>query len=260
MDDALRNGLWNAATVALWDKLKSRPYRNNETVGDFFFNLLWLWHYRQPVDEIPYSNDERVKELRQRYFKWNWYEVYDFIEFAAQRFPEGSSLFMENCNVVLEKELSAYRFSGKDLIPITSDQELAAIEESRTLSDIFSPVRLHIQTAVDLFSDRTAPDYRNSIKESISAVEAICNIITGSSATTLGQALKELEKKGIVLHAALKSSFSSLYGYTSDAQGIRHALMDDPTLDFDDAKFMLVSCSGFVNYLAAKSRTKVSSS
>jgi hypothetical protein len=36
------------------------------------------------------------------------------------------------------------------------------------------------------------------------------------------------------------------------ADGIRHALLEESTLDLDDAKFMLVSCSGFVNYLAAK--------
>jgi hypothetical protein len=54
------------------------------------------------------------------------------------------------------------------------------------------------------------------------------------------------------LHAVLKQAFQKLYGYTSDAQGIRHALLDEPTLDVEDAKFMLVSCSAFVNYLVVK--------
>jgi hypothetical protein len=104
---------------------------------------------------------------------------------------------------------------------------------------------------ISLFADRQNPDYRNSIKESISAAEAMCKIITGEKKATLGQALKKLEDKSIELHGSLKSSFSSLYGYTNDAKGIRHGLMEEPNLDFD-AKFMLVSCSGFVNYLAAK--------
>ena len=34
---------------------------------------------------------------------------------------------------------------------------------------------------------------------------------------------------------------------------IRHALMNEPSLDLDDAKFMLVSCSVFINYLKEKS-------
>jgi hypothetical protein len=53
-----------------------------------------------------------------------------------------------------------------------------------------------------LFAGRKAPDYRNSIKESISTVEALCNIMVGSSAT-LGQTLEKLEDKGVPLHAAI---------------------------------------------------------
>jgi len=54
------------------------------------------------------------------------------------------------------------------------------------------------------------------------------------------------------LHNALKTGFSAIYGYTSDAEGIRHALLDKSDLKFDDAKFMLVACTAFVNYLIGK--------
>jgi len=76
-------------------------------------------------------------------------------------------------------------------------------------------------------------------------------MIAKSKTVTLGQAMKQLETK-LGLHAAPKRAFSSLYGYTSDAGGIRHALLDALDLAFEDAKFMLVSCSAFINYLIAK--------
>ncbi|MCZ7542089.1 MAG: hypothetical protein M5R40_00440 [Anaerolineae bacterium] len=98
-----------------------------------------------------------------------------------------------------------------------------------------------------MLADRENPDYRNSIKEAISAVEATAKIITGDKKATLRQALKRLG-----LHPALESGLSSIYGYTSDADGIRHALTDEPNVTHDDAKFMLVSCSAFVNYLIAR--------
>jgi len=47
-------------------------------------------------------------------------------------------------------------------------------------------------------------------------------------------------------------NYSKLYGYTSDSDGIRHALLKENKLNFEDAKFMLVSCSAFVNYLTIK--------
>jgi hypothetical protein len=153
---------------------------------------------------------------------------------------------------MLEREMSGYRFVGTQLVPITAPEELGAVQRAAGLPDTLKPIRVHVETAIDLFSDPKSPDYRNSIKESISAVEAMCKIITGQDDAALGQALNKLQEKGIALHSALKKSFSSLYGYTSDAEGIRHALLEESTLDFDDAKFMLVSCSAFVNYLAAK--------
>ena len=103
-------------------------------------------------------------------------------------------------------------------------------------------------------SDKKSPDYRNSIKESISSVESVCKLITGNSDTTMGKALEEIEKQGkINLHPDMKEAFKKLYNYTSDASGIRHSLMDSKTgSDFADAKFMLVSCSAIVNYLILK--------
>jgi hypothetical protein len=84
------------------------------------------------------------------------------------------------------------------------------------------------------------------------SVEAICAIIVKDDSATLGAAIKVIEKN-FKLHKALKSAFTSLYGYTSDSSGIRHSLLeDDVEVTFEDAKFMLVSCSAFINYLNEK--------
>jgi len=106
---------------------------------------------------------------------------------------------------------------------------------------------------LDMLADRFSPDYRNSIKESISAVESVAQIITDDSFATLGSALKVIERKG-TMHPALKASLSSLYGYTSDADGIRHAMLKASSLCFIDVKFMLVACSAFINYLIKKAQ------
>ena len=64
--------------------------------------------------------------------------------------------------------------------------------------------------------------------------------------------LKELDDEGIVVHGSMKAAFEKLYGYTSDARGIRHAGdIGGPNSTFEEAKFMLVSCCAFINYLPA---------
>lgn len=51
------------------------------------------------------------------------------------------------------------------------------------------------------------------------------------------------------IHSAMKNAFVSLYGYTSDKSGIRHNNGVDEDTTFEEAKYMLVSCSAFLNYL-----------
>jgi hypothetical protein len=65
--------------------------------------------------------------------------------------------------------------------------------------------------------------------------------------TTLGPALAALEKQGH-LHGCLKAAFSSLYGYSSDEEGIRHALVfkEEAQVDEADALFMLGACASYL--------------
>jgi hypothetical protein len=146
-------------------------------------------------------------------------------------------------NLILEKHNAAYRLVGDEIVEITDQNEITAIEEG--LAHPETPVRTHLETALQMLSDREAPDYRNSIKESISAVESACRLVSGAKAATLGDALKKIKH----LHPALSGAFNKLYGYTCDTSGIRHSLIDDPNIAYADAKFMLVACSAFVSYL-----------
>ena len=81
----------------------------------------------------------------------------------------------------------------------------------------------------------------------------MCSLIVDDKSATLGDALSIIQRRSkIELHKSLRNAFDKLYSYTSDAEGIRHALLDESNLSFEDAKFMLVSCSAFINYLKVK--------
>ena len=229
-----------------------------------FLTHLWVDHYKHRITKQPATFYEWVLFINKRLETQPWYECYDFIDYTLAKFPfnfaeefgskkdlatKERELFKSLCNHFLEREMSAWRIIGNQVSRLTSDEEIEAVEKALTIK---GPISTHITTALGLMSDRKNPDYRNSIKESISAVEAMCCKITGKSKADLSAALKTLEKKGIRLHGALKNAFNNLYGYTSDAGGIRHKLMDDPQTDFEDAKFMLVACSAFVNLLRAR--------
>ena len=84
-------------------------------------------------------------------------------------------------------------------------QEIKMIEEAASDSK-FAGVSAHIECALAHYADRENPDYRNSIKEAISAVESIARVVSGSDKATLGDALQAIEKSG-QLHPALKKGF-----------------------------------------------------
>jgi len=254
MDDSLRNRLWNLLILFYWSDMNEPKYTIERKNIETFIIRMWNNYFKRPLDTMPKDSSDLYKEIRKYFFECSWFEVYDFLEFVFNNYPDKSinEEFKDACNSILEEELSAYRFIGNRIIEITSEEEISEIEQA--LETPFEPIKVHLKNALEKISDKKSPDYRNSIKESISAVEAICRIITGEEKDTLGKALDVIEQEGkIELHPALKRAFDSLYGYTSSAEGIRHSLLDKKlSLGLEDAKFMLVSCSAFINYLIAK--------
>jgi len=255
INEPLRNKLWNAVAISVWDKYHSdgiRSYTRNSNIGPLFC-LIWNDFFEQPIDTIPKYFNEALSSVRNSYFNFQWFEVYDFIEFVAQNLPKflDSDRFCTLCNSILDEEKSAYRFLKGQIVEITSDVELEAVEAAIETGTQFPGVETHLRTAIKHLSDRKKPDFRNSIKESISAVESLCRVVTGDPKATLNKALAVLESKKR-LHARLKTSFTALYEYSSDADGIRHGMLDEPELSFVDAKYMLVACSGFINYVTGK--------
>lgn len=199
---------------------------------------------------MPNDIDKVAGFVRNYFFAAKWHEIYDFVEFVLSSVADPMKANLcTTWNTMLERENAGYRIVGGQVTEITNESELAEVQEA--LVSNVEGVRRHIDAALALFSNRSSPDYRNSIKESISAVEAICRALAGDSGTTLGAALNSIQAK-LGMHGALKSALSSLYGYTSDEHGIRHAMLEEPNLGSAEAKFMLVVCSAFANYIIAK--------
>jgi len=252
IDKDLRNSLWSAVDICYWKRLKG-GWLSDDRYRQNLVEKIWLHYFKRPLDTLKNDWTSTWMEIREYFFSCQWFEIYDFIEFIANNYSVESTNdnFMNTCNSFLERELSAYRFVGGVITPITSEEEIVEIEKALE-ADFLKSVNEHLKAALSLFADRKSPDYRNSIKESISAVEAISKLVTQKPKATLGDALEEIESN-VEIHGALKKAFNSLYGYTSDEQGIRHSLLDESNLDCEDAKFMLVACSAFINYLIAKS-------
>lgn len=225
---------------------------------------LWVFFLNERKGHFSYNSSVATKFLEN--YEEPWYRKLDLVEATIEYLfyrenniedylrARGSvaKVFVDMLNSHFERLNYAYRVVDKQIIEITSKEEVASIETA--MEDSTDNIRMHLSKALELYSKRPDGDYANSIKESISAVEAYCRAKTGEN--SLGNALNHLEKKGISVPKFLKSAFEKLYTYTNQGDtGIRHALMDTEGIYIpsgDEALFMLVSCSAFINYLGKK--------
>lgn len=250
MDANLRNSIWN---LLLNNMFSGRIALSKSRVEFIFERFLKL-----PQDEVP---QYRARDIMKGIFyhdNFPWWQVYNLIEFIVENPLETigtnkSDKFVAEVNRILEEDTSGYRFINHVLAPITNATEIESIEKSiqSTNKRGFSGAETHLKTAIELLAKKPKPDYRNSIKESISAIESIVKQLVGEEGGGLDKALGKLDTQ-VKFHGGFKSGLLNLYGYTSSEDGIRHAILKEKDVGFDEAKYMLVTCSAFVNFIIEK--------
>jgi len=256
MDEDLRNSLWNSV-IRYFDALND--VGDKDFVGGLLLEI-WEHYLKKTKDSFISSNYkqqvyEANKAFRKHFFSSDWHYAYSAIEVLllydlsslVHSYSEIYQQLHDDVNLTLEKENSGYRLIAGKFAPITNPTEIGTIEEALSFTAL-GGVNEHLTKALSLFADREKPDYANSIKEAISAIESFVQVSTNDGKVTLGKGLKKLE-----IHKAKIKAFEALYGYTSDEKGIRHANFTDAVeVSKSDAKFMLVT----LNYLVEKCQEK----
>lgn len=203
-----------------------------------------------------YSREKIFNIISAVFVNGQYYEILDLIEFFSNKIAFeinfekfGEEDYCNYFNECFEREFVGYRFVDGIIIQSVNDEANKSIEDaSNTEYDV---VNKHIVKAVSYLSGENK-DPKNSIKESVSAVEYLCNALAGTQSFKLSKAIDVLDKKK-KLHPCMKMMIEKLYGFASDEEGIRHSTKDGTTIvSFDDALFVLITCSAFINYTISR--------
>ncbi|WP_020599183.1 AbiJ-NTD4 domain-containing protein [Spirosoma panaciterrae] len=272
IDAKTRMRVWNELDQILFYNIYSSK---NNTIGiprsgmfyDYTYSL-WSDLLGWESSTIPATKSGLIPAFKGYLLRKDlpWFDFLKFVEKALTNYLDtlksyGSGLiedpafekYTQRVNKIFAEESCGYRFLGNYLAPIIDEIELNEVADALARTDSISSVKSHLKNALMLLSDRERPDYNNSVKESISAMEALFRLIAQKPNATLSQVIEDVEKK-TGIHTKLKMAIKYLYDWTSDASGVRHAKKGDATENFDSAKLALVTCSGLVNYLLAKSQ------
>ena len=253
---AARTLIWNVLYEHLSEARHTDSVVEVDIVGQPWQSVLYalyVLHDVQPLDEWTADFARWRHDLRGRVERLPFNEVFDLIEFIMRQrkcppsFVSLMSSMFKTCRLAYRIDVgppptimpATTRTEGEELTTSLKALRAAGLHAATT----------HLHQAARCINDR---DWAASIRESIHAVESVAKQID-PAAKTLGPALNSLQRRGVLQHHALKEALSKLYGYTSDEQGIRHALDGDKAnVTIDEAVFMLGACASFASYLWRK--------
>ena len=246
-----RMSFWNAFYVA--DR-EERPHYGKIT--EAWHQVLMDVHsgfFYEGLDEFDADDGEIHNTYKPYFLDADFNKVFDLIVFMV-RHPKCPNRFGAGVILTFMEHRLAYVFDHKSrtIIPATTPEEGKAIVEAvQQLNDHgLDGARNHLIHSATFINQGQWP---RSVHESISAVEAVARRISPGT-NTLGAALNQLRRDGLLEHRALELGLGNLYGYTNNEQGVRHSLLDQgqSNVGQDEAVFMLGACASFASYLWRK--------
>jgi len=258
ISDELRIRLWN-----LIFRFLEKTEEKNKNIWKDLVLTIWSRIFYKEIDKLPiiydYYKYKLSYEFKKEFISLKWYKVFDFIEFVYNFISKIDILkpytiaFQEEVNKILEEEHAPYRMIEGYITPITDESEIETIKETFKKADKYQPVKEHLEKALIHLSNRTNPDYVNSIKEAISALESLANLMLNTSGKSLTKIHEKLCSQ-LKCPEPIKKLIKEYYDWASREEGIRHGnIKEKSTIGQDEAKLMLVQISGLINYLISKS-------
>lgn len=253
MNQSLKVNIWHITYENYFFKLDEYQQTAKESIT---IELIWTKIFKFDINKIPNYYDASIsRTFRKTFYQLKWYEVYDLIEIIL-KYENNTKKYIESLNRSFEENNNLYRILNNKIVPITNDIEIKSIKDN--FKNPYDPVKKHIQKSLNHLSNRENPDYANSYKESINAVESLCNVILVEKGYKkkkvknypLGKSLNIIfNSTENEFDKSLKACFSTFYGHASNYKGIRHGQETEEEVSYDEAKVTLIICSAFINYL-----------
>lgn len=206
-----------------------------------------------PHDHINDKPSEHQKFLQGIIRRGSYDKVVTLVEFILRHnlCPTQLQYDLENAFKEVPIAYTIQTVNGlPTIVPRSSEESGTATQQAIETIEQKGPegAKTHLRDAAEAINEKR---YADAVRESIHAVESVARTIDPKASKTLRPALRSLEAGGVLKHPALQEACIKLYKYTSDENGIRHALLDERAayVDLDDAVFMFGACASFAAYL-----------
>ena len=223
-----------------------------EIIASYHFEIEERRH-----DQIPFPTSDGDQAFAKKLIlRGEYHELLTFVEFCLGH--EQCSETLHNSLIhAFDKSPIAYFVEIIDEKPCVMPRiSCETGEATRDAIEVLcesnmSGATVHLRRAAQLLNSQK---FGESIQHSMHAVESVVKNLTLNSKNKFSDALDSLARKGQIKHPALLKGLKALYGFTSNEQGIRHALHDKVSaeVDLDEAILMFGICASIAAYLVRK--------
>lgn len=262
MDGPLRDALWKAFYIecgALLSGYGSGSHRSRAPLCGLMCRYVIDVGFSGPFRK-NWDDHEMVEFFKGRFYDLQWWQVYDLVEFILRAIgpqshwaaPHETARVCRAIQLALDRHNAGYSLVGTVFVPASSVPECDSIAQA--LGDGKLPqVQQHISAACQYAISDQEMDWRNAVKESVSAVESIVQFITGDHSSGVASQIAAM-RNSKKIHAALGEQVVKFYGWASDVA--RHSLKEgdppDAPVSIVDARYSVSTACSIVNLLKLK--------
>jgi hypothetical protein len=188
----------------------------------------------------------------------SWWQFYDILEQMAQLIDQQwgekySNDFAEKVNVPLAREGIPWKMKKGKIVHSFDPQIQQDITKARVIlaDPRFKGPDEQLEKAIACLDRRPDPDEENCVKDAVGAVEAVANILAGTTGEQLNALLNQ-EPYRSRIHPTIRQSIEKIYAYRGTAPGVGHGQVGPSVVGIAEATWVLAISTATILYLVAK--------
>lgn len=209
--------------------------------------------------------------IHPKLYQMEWYKVYEFIERMYHKLKEvykydiNGNIEYEEYNLTFVQE-----YYSKEIKNLLSEENIGYdfhqglfnrkgyLKTSKAINSAMAVLsdpklnksRLHYMKAIQYFNKIKEPDYENTIKESICALEAsLITLFSPEISKNFDLAIRKLSGNDISkIPAPIIESIIKLYGYRNSGSGVAHATDKGLKVTAKEAELIISLTADYITY------------
>lgn len=186
------------------------------------------------------------------------WQFYDVLEDISQLIARGwgeeyLATFSANITTILARDGIPWSLDQGQVVRTLNPQVAKQIQEVCTLlaNPKFIGPDEQFDKAVRFLNKRPNRDEKNCVKDAVGAVEAVANIIAGTTGVQLNTLLdREPFRSGI--HPAIRQAIAKIYAYRGAAPGVGHGQVGPSEVGLAEAIWVLAASAATILYFVSK--------